>query len=88
MGNPVKKYKFRKMFFICDDRKVIDSNVHSITIYQYKEYADTILKEKGQRENHKMWDDKTKPLPIKTVEGFYLVPEKLFDEILKDWVKE
>ncbi len=88
MGKPVKKYKFRKMFFICKDRKVISSNVLSTTTYQHKDYADTILRERGQRFNHKMWEDKTKPLPVETVEGFYLVPEKLFDEVLKDWVKD
>jgi hypothetical protein len=85
---PVKKYRFRKMYFHCNDKRVIDPQFEFTTAFQHKEYADRILEQQGHRTTHYMYEDATKPLPVKSVEGFYLVPEKLFEEVLKRWVKE
>lgn len=81
------KHKFRKMYFICEDKKVIETDVHMTQAYQYKKHADQVCKERSQRAEHYLWEDKTKPLPKHTVEGFYLVPEALYDEILKKYVE-
>lgn len=81
----MKKYSFRKMYFQCADKKVIDPGIQFTNAYQYREPAVSNLE---TRTSHYMWEDETKPLPIRTVEGFYLVHESLFDEILKPFAKE
>lgn len=83
----MKKYRFRKMYFICTDKKVIEPNTHMTNAYQNIETAQRVCKERSGG-THKMWDDKTKPVPVNTVEGFYLVHESLFDKILKNHVKD
>lgn len=79
------KYRFRKMFIRCTDNKVISDNVAMVYIYRRREDAETVVK---QRNAHMMWEDKTKPIPIEKVEGFYLVHESLFEEILKKFSKD
>lgn len=81
------KYRFRKMYFVCEDKKVINPNVHMTQAYQYKGTADQVCKER-ERRTHKEWEDKTNPVPVETVEGFYLVHESLFEEILKKYVED
>ena len=83
-----KKYRFRKMYFLCQNKKVISPNVSFTNAYQFKEYAEQILNEKVVRDYHYMFEDSSIPLPKETVEGFYLVPEALFELILKDWVEK
>ena len=81
------KYKFRKMYFICQDKKVIDPNIEFTNAYQHREYADNVCSDANKRKTHFLWEDKTKPIPVRSVEGFYLVPEKLYDEILRKHVE-
>ena len=77
------------MYFVCEDKKVISPNVHMTQAYQFKKTADQVCddRNKAQGDVHKLWDDESKPLPKHTVEGFYLVPEALYDEILKKYVE-
>lgn len=72
-----KKFKFRKMYFHCTDGKVIADNVQMTNAYRERKDAEATL---VYKESHQMWDDKTKPVPKKTVEGFYLVHESLFEK--------
>lgn len=81
-----KKYRFRKMYFICEDKRVIEPPIEFTTSFRRKEYADTILKDQGERSYLYLWEKG--PLPVKSVEGFYLVHESLFEEILKEYSKE
>jgi hypothetical protein len=88
MGKPTKKYRFRKMYFICNDNKVIDPEYQVTNAFQYEDYGKRILEQQGKRDFHYMHEDKSIPLPVKTLQGFYLVPEQLFEDILKDWTKD
>ena len=83
----MKSYRFRKMYFICTDKQVISPNTHMTNAYQFLETANKVC-EQNQRHGHKMWEDKTKPAPVDTVEGFYLVPESLFEEMLEKYCKQ
>ncbi|RZJ83792.1 MAG: hypothetical protein EOO20_22155 [Chryseobacterium sp.] len=74
-----KRFKFRKMYFVCEDGKVIEDNIAMTNAYKDREVAQTVCDSRTQQ-NHKMWDDKTKPFPKHTVEGFYLVHESLFEK--------
>lgn len=70
-----KKFKFRKMYFHCRDGKVIEDNVQMTNAYRERKDAEATL----GYDDHKIWMDKTKPVPKRSVEGFYLVHESLFD---------
>jgi len=72
-----KKFKFRKMYFHCTDGKVIEENVEMTWAYRKRETAQSTLKTSP---THMMWEDKKKPIPKKSVEGFYLVHESLFEK--------
>jgi len=77
------------MYFVCQDKKVISPNVHMTQAYQNKKMAEDVCADRNlkQGENHKEWQDRTKPVPVHSVEGFYLVPEALYEEVLKRWVE-
>ncbi|WP_285055162.1 hypothetical protein [Pedobacter ginsengisoli] len=77
-----KKYHFRKMHFICTDNRVIEPEHEFVPAFQYRKYAETIRVQQ-QPSGRYEWEDKNKPIPKKTVEGFYLVHESLYEEILK-----
>jgi len=72
-----KRFKFRKMYVVCQDGKVIADNISMTNIYKKKQDAESVCKNRQNR-THQMWQDKTKPLPKFTVEAFYLVHESLF----------
>lgn len=76
-----KKHRFRKMYFVCTDNRVISDNVLMTNVYQRKNDTEKIAK---QRDTHWMWEDETKPIAREHVEGFYLVHESLYDELLKE----
>lgn len=65
------------MYFHCLDGKVIDEDVQMTNAYRERKDAEATL---GFDDTNKMWHDKTKPVPKKTVEGFYLVHESLFEK--------
>lgn len=81
-----KKYRFRKMYFVCKDKKVIEPEIQAVNAYQNQENAAAIARQTDR--THYMWLAKDWTPPIVTVEGFYLVPEALFNAILKDHYKE
>jgi len=78
------KYRFRKMYFICENKRVIKPELQSTVAYQKKEQAETILSQTDK--TIKLWDVSNAPKQY-SVEGFYLVHESLFEEVLKDWGK-
>ena len=85
-----RKYRFRKVYFICNDNSVF-SNYEVVNCYKKKQYVDNIHKQQQQSANAelKMWaHPKKEPAKRLTVHGFYLVHESLFDELLRDHCKE
>jgi hypothetical protein len=78
------KYRFRKMYFICENKRVVAPNVHTATAHQYKDKAGEIL---AQRPPGTMLWNVNKPPKVYTLEGFCLVHESLFDELLKEHSK-
>ncbi|WP_295672222.1 hypothetical protein [uncultured Mucilaginibacter sp.] len=78
------KYCFRKVYFICTNKQVIEPAIKSAVAYKNKDYADILLDQRDK--SVKMWDV-NKPPKTYSVEGFYLVHERLFDELLKEHSK-
>lgn len=72
-----KRFKFRKMYFVCKNGKVINDNVEMTNAYRRKEVADSVCKTWNER-GLKIWDDQKQPEPVYTVHAFYLVHEILF----------
>jgi hypothetical protein len=72
-----KRFKFRKMYFVCENGKVIEDNIAMTNAYKDREVAQSVCNSRAQQ-NHKMWDDKTRPFPKHTVEAFYLLHESFF----------
>jgi len=64
------------MYFHCTDGKVIEENVDMTWAYRKRESAESTI---NNSETHMIWENKTKPKPKRTVEGFYLIHESLFD---------
>ena len=88
---PPKKYRFRKLYFICENNQVINGIYEMVKAYRRKEYADSVRdgqERMAEDELSKYWAKNEKPIRIKKVEGFYLVHESLFDELLKDHSKD
>ncbi|ADY51460.1 hypothetical protein Pedsa_0888 [Pseudopedobacter saltans DSM 12145] len=79
-----KKYRFRKIYFQCEDNRVINPSYQFTTAFQHREYAEKNLKD-STRSHLYIWEDQNKPIPKRSVEGFYLVHESLFEEILKKY---
>ena len=79
-----KKYRFRKMYFICEDNKIITPEVWATNAYQYQDKAMAIARQKSKTRG--MYIVNEKPL-VHTVEGFYLVHESLFEALLKEHSK-
>jgi len=73
----MRKFRFRKMYFICENKQVIEPNVHMTNAYQYKHIADTVLSQWDTEP--KLWDAGKPPIKY-SVEGFYLVHESLFEQ--------
>jgi len=73
-----KRFKFRKMYVVCENGKVIADNVAMTSLYQKKEDAEGVCKNR-QQHTHKIWEDESKSLTKHTVEAFYLVHESLFE---------
>ena len=76
------------MYFQCADKQVLSKGIQFTNAYRDRAYAQSNLD--SRQLNHPgrmMWEDKDIPKPVYTVEGFYLVPEALYDEILKKHVE-
>lgn len=83
-----KKYRFRKIFFNCHDNKVIEECYEMTNAFRRREYAESIAKGQIERENNPLLWERDRPRRKISVEGFYLVHESLFEEILKKYTKE
>lgn len=85
-----KKYKFRKVYFICEDNKVFAQPYEAIHCFRREEYCKTVCVQQQmlKMDNSKMMWMHDKRIPEMTPHGFYLVHESLFDEILKQWAEE
>lgn len=81
----MRKYRFRKMYFICENKQVIQPNVWATTAHQYRDKAQAVFDQKDK--TVKQWQANQPPIHH-SLEGFYLVHESLFDEVLKDHCKE
>lgn len=73
------------MYFICENKLVINDNVLSTTVFKNKVYAEAIFKQKDKNVYEYM---KRQPPIYHSLEAFYLVHESLFDEILKEHCRE
>lgn len=72
------------MFFNCYDKIVIEECYEMTNAYRRREYAEVISKGMIERENNPcLWEKDKAPRKVST-EGFYLVHESLFDELLKE----
>lgn len=83
-----KKYRFRKMYFKCHDKRVIEDCYEMTNAFRRREYIEGIIKYNDMGEGHRyLWERDTYK-PKVSVEGFYLVHESLFEEILKEWARD
>ena len=57
-------------------------------VFRRREYALSIAKGQQERENTKYLWEKDKTVRKVSTEGFYLVHESLFDELLKDHTRD
>ena len=83
-----KKYRFRLVYFNCFDNRAIDEQYDITNVFTRREYAEKIAAGQRERENNpNMWDRHRRIRKV-TTEGFYLVHESLFDELLSEHSKE
>jgi hypothetical protein len=82
-----KKYKFRKLYFQCTNKRINIDEFEFTQAYKRREYAQSNLDSK-KRDTRYEWEKDKSPLPAQTVEAFYLVPAALYDQVLKQWVEE
>lgn len=68
---------------MCNNNQVIDDNVEMVNAYRCRAYADKITLARREKDLYPLLWEKGIEKPIRTTEGFYLVHESLFDEILK-----
>lgn len=83
-----KKYRFRKVYFVCKDKEVLPANVRTETVFKWPNDAKAAqesiaLDIKSYKLNSPSWKE-----PRFTVEGFYLVHESLYDEVIEQFQKD
>ena len=80
-----RKYRFRKMYFICTDKKVISSNTHMTNAYQYFEQQPAFagIERVTHIRNGMIKTHECQKILLKD-----FIPEALFDEILKRFIDE
>ena len=83
-----KKYRFRKVYFNCYDNKAMEEEYEMTNVFRRREYALSIAKGQRERENNKYLWEKDKPIRKVSTEGFYLVHESLFDELLREHARD
>lgn len=78
-----KKYRFRKVYFICIDKQVIKPSDRVETFYKFR--ADAEAEANNQLSNYRPYqiNNPSYKLPNIGAEGFFLVHESLYEEILK-----
>ena len=80
-----KQYRFRLIFVICEDNKIVEP-YEMVNMYKRRDYAESVCKAKQEfdiAESKKQYRVNDRRVSQRKVHGFYLVNESLFDEILK-----
>lgn len=72
-----KKYDFTKLYFICVDGDKVHPNVRLCMGYADREIARLSVQNDASQ---KIYDQAGKPVMVKYVRGFYLVPEEMIDK--------
>ena len=75
------------MYFQCTNNRVIEEQYEMTNAFRRREYIEGILKANDMGENHRYLWEKNTIKPKESVEGFYLVHESLFEEVLSQYVK-
>jgi len=85
-----KKYRFRKVYFIVPDNSVFGKGYELVNCYRKEQHVKKICVQQQRIANDEAtkWWAKSQKIPILKVEGFYLVHESLFEEILEMWCKQ
>lgn len=80
----MKRYKFRKVFFVCKNNSVF-SDYAFVNCFKDGEHAEeqAIYHQRKAIEDSQLLWERGKPIPQFKAHGFYLVHESLFDEILE-----
>jgi len=74
------RYKFRKLYFKCYDGAPIAPGTQFTDAYQFYDDAKARV---DTRTDLYEWERKLGPLPVQSAQGFWLVHERLYEEILK-----
>ena len=84
-----KKYRFRKVYFVCENKSVF-GDYSTVNCFKDGDHAkeQEVFKQKKANEEANLEWQKGKPAPVFKTEGFYLVHESLYDELLKAHAKE
>ena len=83
-----RKYRFRLVFFNCFDNKAVDEQFDITNAFTRRDYAEKIATTQRERENNPYMWEKGRHIRKVSTEGFYLVHESLFDELLAKHSKE
>lgn len=82
-----KKYRFRKVYFVCQDKKVFSSSTKVAPSFLFKEDAEHVRKiDENELFPYKSSNPHWKS-PVFTIEAFYLVHESLYKELLEEHQK-
>lgn len=78
-----KKYRFRKVYFVCRDKEVVPANARDTIAYKWE--SDAVQDAENQTASYAPYADKNRfwKAPDFTVQGFYLVHESLYDEVIE-----
>lgn len=85
-----KKRRFRKVYFIAVDNKLYPGDIEFAQAFRLRDIAVKManhIRRENLLQSEKLWIKK-EPIHAYAVEGFYLVHESLFDEILKPFAEE
>ncbi|MBD1364425.1 hypothetical protein IDJ77_11455 [Mucilaginibacter sp. ZT4R22] len=83
-----KKYRFRKVYFVCRNNQVYSSSARTEPSFLFKKDAEQLKKTHEDEYKPYVINSPSFVPPPFTVEGFYLVHESLYNELLKQFDKE
>ncbi|SHN42214.1 hypothetical protein SAMN05216311_114135 [Chitinophaga sp. CF418] len=75
-------HRFRLVYFICHDKRIIAENVYMTDTYRSKEAAEAKFKPRD-KDHRWAWEKNLPRLPVASIEGFYMVPAQLHELVLK-----
>jgi hypothetical protein len=85
------KHKFRKVYFVCRDNKIMPQSQGSFTsAFSTESHAveQEQFHNKKELDNAKQMWNEGKQMPVHKAHGFYLVHESLYEKILKQWAED